>query len=176
MELIPLHDTAAVRVCQSKAMYETRKVAETVAYRRMLLSGTPLYVYECGVCCGWHLTKQERETSYAVSPVAKADNDIPSGARFGLFTVVKKVATRPAKYECRCRCGAIEVRRATAIRNPRNHHDCCAKCGLELVEENKKAIARIGMSVHSATLFYVAFGMAVLTGRVCNDKPVLRLK
>jgi len=176
MELIPLHDTAAVKVCQSKAMYETRKVAETVAYRRMLLSGTPLYVYECGVCCGWHLTKQERESNHAVSPVAKADNDIPSGARFGLFTVVRKVSTRPAKYECRCRCGAIEVRRSTAIRNQKNAQDSCGKCKILVKEENKKAIARIGMEVHSATLFYVAFGMAVLTGRVCNGKPVLRLK
>ncbi len=183
MELTSLDDFASVRVCQGKTLHETRKQAETVAARRMLLNGLPLYVYQCSVCYGWHLTKRENfrgVPSIRVDPANQKKKgppplEIPAGTKFGRFTVGEKISAKPAKYECRCECGNVEKRRSSAILNPNNRHDCCAACQFVISQEKAKARARLGVDVDSRTLFLIAFRGALLTGRLCKGKPVLRI-
>jgi len=47
------------RSCNTKVRYEDRESAVRVAKRREAAWGSPLRVYACGICTGWHLTKSE---------------------------------------------------------------------------------------------------------------------
>jgi hypothetical protein len=47
------------------------------------------------------------------------------GVKFGRFTVERRLT---GKWEVRCACGAMEVRKSKAIRNPANTFDACVEC------------------------------------------------
>jgi hypothetical protein len=44
--------------CVRKSRYRTQQVALVVAARCTADRGTPLHVYSCGLCGGWHLTSR----------------------------------------------------------------------------------------------------------------------
>ena len=51
-----------------------------------------------------------------------------AGVKFGRFTVIGLSRTFKARWVVRCSCGRFEVRRAKAIKNPRNSGDACDHC------------------------------------------------
>lgn len=62
-----------------------------------------------------------------------------TGMKFGRMLVVGMVNLRQtevgkgssfdgARWAVRCNCGAFEMRRAKAIKNPNNQKDCCREC------------------------------------------------
>lgn len=68
------------------------------------------------------------------------------GKQFGRMTVIGLAAEqnpkKKARWVVRCACGAYEIRKAPAIRNPLNTSDCCQKC--QCFELAKKRYARLG--------------------------------
>lgn len=49
-----------IRSCLKKKRYSNRELAETVAKRSTIARGTPIYVYLCKHCGGYHLTHLPR--------------------------------------------------------------------------------------------------------------------
>lgn len=179
VNLVPLSDKIAIATCKKKEMHETRKQAETIAARRMLLTGIPLYVYNCKVCGGYHLTKIYRpEPCHQTARVCQHKDVISSGMKFGRFTVLHKAMEGPSRYACACECGAIELRSSKAIRNKNNKHDACKNCREIVYKARMNLYARTGVDVDYALAFHVAFcGREVkATGRVVNGKPVLSFR
>lgn len=179
VDLMPLDDKIAIATCQRKEMHETRKQAETIAARRMLLSCIPLYVYNCKVCGGWHLTKRHNpEYSSPTPDLSEHPEVVVSGMKFGKFTVLKKASTGPARYACVCECGVTELRSSKAIRNKNNKYDACKECRDFVYNTRRNLYARTGVDVDYEVAFHIAFSGddVKVTGRVVNGKPVLSFK
>jgi hypothetical protein len=56
----------AERSCESKVRYTSEDVARAVGIERQNDSAVPLFIYECPLCRGWHLTKRARPKELAV--------------------------------------------------------------------------------------------------------------
>jgi hypothetical protein len=50
---------SVVHGCKSKRRYTTEAFAQRVAMRATRQRGTPLRVYPCPLCKGWHITKRK---------------------------------------------------------------------------------------------------------------------
>jgi hypothetical protein len=50
--------TSLIGSCVRKSRYRSQQVALEVAARCTAERGTPLHVYSCGLCGGWHLTSR----------------------------------------------------------------------------------------------------------------------
>ena len=47
-----------VAKCRAKVRHDTPEAAKEVGRRRVYATHTPLWVYHCNVCFGYHLTKR----------------------------------------------------------------------------------------------------------------------
>lgn len=95
--------------CGRKARYPSAKVARRYAERAVEARGTPLRVYWCPTCNGFHLTKDRAEGPDAItSAPPKPEPEAPRCAACGYFLLpgqAKRLLGRD--YHAKCRRTAL---------------------------------------------------------------------